>query len=157
MISTKELIQITENAVQTQNEETLKLLAEIEFLNKATWDYKNTVLRKLTSLENDMENLTQENIRLIKLRDSAFVERDACIGLIVQLAVANGIPAGVKGNIVVVELASGQVSWDFEESEAHLFESLPIYQKTIEDVEIGEKYRRVMNSGVRIAESPTNC
>jgi len=157
MLTTNEIIQIKEKAIENQNEESLQLVAEIERLNKEAWDYKNIVLRKLTSLENDMNRLVEENLRLIAIKDSAYVERDSCIGLIVQLAVANGITVGVKENTVVVELASGQVAWDFDESEAHLFEGLPAYSKVIENIEITEKYRRVMNPGIRAPGAPSSC
>jgi len=157
MLTTNEIIQIKEKATETGNSESLNLVAEIERLNKEAWDYKNIVLRKLTSLETDMNRLVAENLRLITLKDSSYVERDSCIGLIVKLAAANGLKVGVQGSVVVVELASGQVSWEFEESEAHLFEGLPVYQKTIENLEITEKYRRVMNPGIVLPESSSSC
>ena len=148
MLTTNELNVLREKVIEAKNEDGIALLNEVESLNKEAWDYKNIVLRKLTTLEEDMNRLVAENQRLISLRDSAEVERDACIGLLVQLAVANGIKAGVKGNLVVVDLKGGQVSWEFAETEAHLFETLPEYQKPIEDMEISEKYRRVMNPGL---------
>ena len=145
MLTTNELSRLREKVIETKNEESLVLLTEVESLNKEAWDYKNVVLRKLTTLEEDMNRLVTENARLLSLRDSAEVERDACVGLLVQLAVANGIKAGVKGNQVIVDLKSGQVSWEFAESESHLFENLPEYKNPVEVLEIGEKYRRVMN------------
>lgn len=112
-------------------------------------DYKNVVLRKLNSLEHDMNRLVAENERLVQARESAYVERDACLGLIAQLAAKCGLTTGVvNGNTVVVDLPSGQVSWDVEASESHLFAELPEYSNPIEEIEIMEKYRRVMNPGV---------
>ena len=104
---------------------------------------------KLDTLENDMERLAAENVRLIRERESTYVELDTCVGLIAQLAVANGLAAGVaKGNTVVIDLPGGQVSWTFAESEAHLFEGLNEYSKPIEEIDVLEKYRRVMNPGL---------
>ena len=157
MLTTNEIIQIKEKAIESGNEESLNLIAVIESLNQEAWEYRNIVLRKLTSLETDMNRLVDENARLIAVKDSAYVELDSCVGLIVQLAVANGLKVGVKANSVVIELASGQVSWEFAESEAHLFEGLPPYQKAIEAIEITEKYRRVMNPGIVTPEAPTHC
>lgn len=148
MLTTNELNLLREKVIAAKNEDGITLLTEVESLNKEAWDYKNIVLRKLTTLEEDMNRLVAENQRLITLRDSADVERDACIGLLVKLAVANGIKAGTKGNQVIVELKGGQVSWEFEETEVHLFEDLPEYENPIEDLEIAEKYRRVMNPGI---------
>ncbi len=106
------------------------------------------IQKKLDGLEKDMHRLLAENARLIRERESAYVERDSCLGLAMQLAVAHGYTAGVKNNTVIVDLPCGQVSWEFEESEAHLFENLPEYQKPIEEMTAVEKYRRVMNPGI---------
>ena len=105
--------------------------------------------QKLDSLEADMNLLVAENARLIQERISAYVERDSCIGLLSQLAVSNGLNAGtLPGNLVVIDLPAGPVSWDFEEAEAHLFAHLPQYQKPLEEIDVMEKYRRVMNPGI---------
>lgn len=134
------------------------LQEQIKQLNQEAIDYKNTVLRKLNSLEKDMHRLVAENQRLIQVKNAAYVERDACVGLIAQLALAHGFAVGVvHGNQVVVELPSGQVSWEFEEAEAHLFETLPPYKKSVEDIEVIEKYRRVMNSGILGAATSGDC
>ncbi len=149
MLKTNELNALREKIIESKNEDALILLTEVEHLQKESFDYKSTVLRKLTSLETDMNRLVAENSRLITLRDSAYVERDACIGLLVKLAIAKGFSAGIaNGNTVILELDKGQVSWEFGESEAHLFEGLPEYQKPIEDIDMVEKYRRVMNAGI---------
>ena len=95
-----------------------------------------------------MQRLVIENTRLIYERESANVERDACVALLLQVAVAHGLKAGVaNGNIAVLELPCGQVSWPFEESESHLLSMLPEYQNEIEEMDAPEKYRRVMNPG----------
>ncbi len=102
--------------------------------------------QRLDVIESDMQKLVAENLRLIRERESAFVELDSCVGLIMQLAVANGLKAGLANeNTVVLDLPSGQVSWHFEASEAHLFEFLPEYDQPIEEIDVLEKYRRVMN------------
>ncbi len=104
---------------------------------------------KLTELEHDMNRLIAENARLQRERDSSYVELDSCLGLVMRLAVAHGLTAGVaNGNLVVLDLPSGQVAWPFEESEAHLFEQLPVYEKPIEEMDAIEKYRRVMNPDI---------
>ncbi len=101
---------------------------------------------RLDVIETDMNRMTAENLRLLSEKESVYVERDSCIALMVQIAIKQGFNAGlVDGNIVVLDLPSGQVSWDFAESEAHLFEMLPAYTKPLEEISIGEKYRRVMN------------
>jgi hypothetical protein len=109
---------------------------------------QNELNQKLDRIERNMQLLLAENEKLIILRDSAFVERDACIGLAAQLAVAHGLTVGVSENTVVLDLTGGQVSWEFGESEAHLFGMLPPYAGQIEELDPVEKYRRVMNPGI---------
>ena len=96
-----------------------------------------------------MTQLVAENTRLIAIRNSAYVERDACLGLISQLAMESGYTSGITtDNTIVVELPSGQVSWVIEKEGVHLFTHLPVYSGTIEEMTIEEKYRRVMNAGI---------
>ena len=57
MITTSELIYLKEKAVESKNEESLNILSEIERLNIEAWDYKNIVLRTLTTIEADMNRL----------------------------------------------------------------------------------------------------
>lgn len=143
-----ELNALKTKAIESKNEESLALLMTIEQLQKESFDAKQVVLRKLNTLEEDMERLAKENERLIAMRESSDLERDACISLMVKLANKLGFVVGVVNKNVVLELKSGQVSWDFEESEAHLFEELPVYTKAIEEIDLVEKYRRVMNAGI---------
>ena len=127
MLTTNELNHLREKVIETKNEHGLTLLTEVENLNKEAWEYKSIVLRKLTTLEDDMNRLITENKRLIAVRESAYVERDSVIGLMVKFASAKGLKTGIKGNVVIVDLPVGQVSWEFEESESHLFENLSEY------------------------------
>ena len=150
MLTVNEISELNKKFIASKNEEALALLITIEQLQKSAFEYKDSVLRKLTTIEEDMNRLVAENERLITLRDSAYVERDACIGLLVKLAIANGATSGVVPgkNRVVVELKNGQVFWDFEESEDHLFEGLPAYTKPVEEIDMVEKYSRVMNAEI---------
>ena len=124
------------------------LVSEVERWQEYVLKYNDGINQQLNSIEQDIAQMESENDRLLTLKNSLSVERDACTGLIAQLAHSKGLRVGVApGNRVVVELPSGQVSWNFEESEAHLFEGLPAWDSTIEieELSIVEKYRRVMN------------
>lgn len=128
-----------------------KLTAEVERLKKYIADYSSTVTQKIDLIEKDLVRMDAENSRLILAKDLAFVERDACIGLLVKLAMASGWRAGVAhGNAVIIDLPNGQVSWEFNESEAHLFSGLPTYPNSIEEITIEEKYSRVMNANLPV-------
>lgn len=139
------------NQIRTQSapEDINKLINEVERLQKYVQDYSASVNKKVDEIEAGMNELQAENARLLSLRESASVERDACIGLLLQLAISNGYRAGIApGNIVAVDLPSGQVSWEFGVSEAHLFANLPAYPDAIQELEIAEKYSRIMNPGI---------
>ena len=111
--------------------------------------YLSSINQKVDTLEETMIELEAENKRLIAARESAYIERDACIGLLMRLANKTGFTVGVApGNLVVADLPGGQISWEFGESEAHLFSELPAFRGTVEELSIEEKYYRVMNPGV---------
>ena len=134
----------------------LSLLDEVVRLSTFTEEYSSKVSKKLDGLEQDMLNLEKENDRLRKINVSTYFERDACIGLIARMALLNGIKVGTgkftdggqSQNRVVIDLPSGQVSWEYLESEAHLFESLPPYNGAIENQTESVTYTRVMNPNI---------
>lgn len=127
-----------------------KMKAEVDRLQQQLQAYTAAVGSKVDSIEDGMERLITENERLIALRQSAEVERDAVVALAAELALAAGMNAGnVDNAIVAIDLPSGQVSWEIASSEAHLIAKLPRYENELENLEISDKYDRVMNSGVR--------
>jgi hypothetical protein len=122
--------------------------SELALLKKQMSDYTASVNAKLGGLEADMEALLAENRRLIDLRESAQVELDLCVALIGRLASKAGLGAGAAGgDTVVVQLPSGQVSWQLSPSQLHALEELPRYPGPVEELEIQEKYKRVMKPG----------
>ncbi len=143
-------------------EDRVVLLAEVERLLKFVETFSTRVNAQLDILENDMVLLDQDNQRLRKNSRSSDFERDACIGLIAKMAVALKIPVGTQRtasveldengkesqqiqNRVILDLPSGQVAWEYLESEAHLFETLPAYPRALESQSIQENYLKIMN------------
>jgi hypothetical protein len=149
MLTANEIKELNARFIANKNEEAMALLITMEKMIAESYEYKQTVLRKLTTIETDMGRLLDENEKQIAMREAAFVERDSCVGLLIKLAIKTGMTAGLaNGNTVVLDLPSGQVSWQFEESEAHLFEALPAYTKPVEEIELVEMYTRVMNAEI---------
>jgi hypothetical protein len=159
MLSEAQLTEILERNAHSQD--SVALVAEIKRLARLIVEHGARVEASLSSLESDMFRLEDENARLRSLRDSAYVERDACVSLLARLALAQGLDAGthrttsvstttasLPENRVVVDLPSGQVSWDFLDADSHLFEALPQYRKSVEALEIQEIYARVLNPGL---------
>lgn len=150
MLTAQKLMAIEDISVR---EDVLALIDEVGKLTDATRKLSANAEAKLKSLEQDMHRLEAENARLRKIADSGYVERDACIGLLARMAVRLGLktgtaeiqsPAGTERR-VIVDLPSGQVSWDYLDTEAHLFESLPQYGDPVETLAVQDTYARVMN------------
>jgi hypothetical protein len=123
------------------------LFAETLRLNMHVSQFTSQVSEKLTALEADMLILEAENARVKNVCESTYFERDACIGLISKMATLMKIPVGIVQNRVVIDLPSGQVSWDFLESEAHLFDRLPQYAHSLREQTVQDLYAKVMNPG----------
>lgn len=82
-------------------------------------------------------------------KDGAYEERNRVVAVLARL-----FPAGLKKtNIsdwspewhgcVYIDLPTGQVSWHFHDSQAHLFKGLPAYEGQWDGHDTEEKYRRV--------------
>ncbi|OFZ21270.1 MAG: hypothetical protein A2X94_07390 [Bdellovibrionales bacterium GWB1_55_8] len=148
--------ELNQMKARSQDSDVALLIQELKNMQRYVFDYNNQVEKKLDLLESDMLLLEAENKRLIAVKESATIERDACVGLIGQLARSCGMKVGVAAdNLVVVELPSGQVSWQFSETEAHLFETLPPYEGDIQEIPIEETYSRVMNPGLGLSPIQT--
>lgn len=100
-------------------------------------------------------------------KDGAYEERNRCVSLIARMALAMGFSAGtartaIEGwsedwhGCVYVDLPSGQVSWHYHDSHAHLFEDLPGYIGKWDGHDTPEKYRRVDAAGRGVPLPQTN-
>lgn len=100
------------------------------------------------------DSLQTQVLALAKQKDNAYLERNCCVALIARMALASGWRAGTARTAidgwsedwhgcVYVDLPTGQVSWHFHDSQAHLFSDLPAYGSTWDGHDTPEKYRRV--------------
>lgn len=87
-------------------------------------------------------------------KDGAYLERNRCVALIARMAIAAGYTAGIARTAiegwsedwhgcVYVDLPTGQASWHYHDSQAHLFAGLPSYTGAWDGHNTPEKYRRV--------------
>lgn len=87
-------------------------------------------------------------------KDGAYLERNRCVALIAQMAIALGLKAGkartaIEGwsddwhGCIYIDLPAGQVSWHYHDSQAFLFDALPAYEGKWDGHDTEEKYRRV--------------
>ncbi len=97
---------------------------------------------------------SQEVQELRDKKDAAYLERNQCVALIARMAVAMGLPVAVTKTAIegwsedwhgciFIGLPTGQVSWHFHDSQAHLFEGLPHREQAWDGHDTPEKYRRV--------------
>lgn len=103
--------------------------------------------RRIAALRSELEQMRQR-------KDGAYLERNRCVALIAQMALALGLKAGktrtaIEGwsddwhGCVYIDLPVGQVSWHFHDSQAYLFDFLPAYDGKWDGHDTDEKYRRV--------------
>lgn len=87
-------------------------------------------------------------------KDAAYEERNRVVAALAAMALGHGWIAGrartsIPGwsedwhGCVYIDLPSGQVSWHYHDSHAHLFEFLPTYMGEWDGHDTPEKYRRV--------------
>jgi hypothetical protein len=172
MMSHSQLVEIQSRIDSGATSEELRgdaqaLLSEVMRLTGFVKEFSSQVTGKLETLEEDMVRMENENARLRSVCESTYFERDACVGLIARLARLNGMPAGTgkfksqqensdgsqslhDQHRVVVDLPTGQVSWEYLEAEAHLFESLPEYAGELKDQSVRDIYSKVMEPGLAV-------
>lgn len=87
-------------------------------------------------------------------KDGAYAERNQCVALIAKFAWAHGCRVGIAKTAiegwdeawhgcVYIDLPTGQVSWHYHDSDAHLFDFLAPYQGEWDGHSTPEKYARV--------------
>ena len=98
--------------------------------------------------------LQTQLLQMTATKDGAYLERNRCVALIARMALAMGLRAGtartaIEGwdeawhGVVYIDLPTGQASWHYHDSQAHLFANLPAYTGTWDGHDTPEKYRRV--------------
>lgn len=110
----------------------------------------------------------QEQIETLeRQKDGAYFERNQCVALIARMAQRLGHRVGVARTAidgwspdwhgcVYMQLPTGQVSWHFHDSQAHLFADLPAWQEAWDGHSTEEKYRRVNLAFAGNASGPGN-
>jgi hypothetical protein len=154
----KARVENKETTLEQLRNDAQTLLAQFSRQQTYSQELTARVELRLHAIEQDMELLEQENQRLRRNAISTFFERDACVGLLIRLAVAQGMTAGLSQRetehgterLVVLDLPSGQVSWEYLDTEAHLFDWLPQYSGSVKDQEVTEIYSKVMNPGLQL-------
>jgi len=83
-------------------------------------------------------------------KDSAYAERNQVVAALARLFPSGTARTAIEGwsddwhGCVYIDLPTGQVSWHFHDSQAHLFADLPPYQGKWDGHDTPEKYRRLV-------------
>lgn len=102
----------------------------------------------------EIERLNAENARLRERKDGAYEERNRVVALLTSV-----FPSGVKKTAisgwdaewhgcVYIDLPTGQASWHYHDSQAHLFSHLPPYQGEWDGHTTDVKYERVARAAL---------
>lgn len=82
-------------------------------------------------------------------KDAAYLERNQVVAALSKLFPAGVAKTAIEGwsedwhGCVYIDLPTGQVSWHFHDSQAHLFAHLPLYEKPWDGHTTEEKYTRL--------------
>ena len=99
------------------------------------------------SLPKEGEQEALEAMRALK--DAAYEERNKVVAALAKLFPSGIARTAIEGwsddwhGCVYIDLPTGQVSWHFHDSQAHLFDGLPPYTKPWDGHDTPEKYRRL--------------
>lgn len=82
-------------------------------------------------------------------KDAAYLERNQVVAALATVFPAGVARTAIEGwsedwhGCVYIDLPTGQVSWHYHDSQAHLFAHLPPYAGTWDGHDTEEKYRRL--------------
>jgi hypothetical protein len=103
----------------------------------------------LEDLRREHQQLLTELQQMTALKDSAYLERNQVVA-----ALAKSFPSGIAKTAiegwsedwhgcVYIDLPTGQASWHYHDSQAYLFEGLPVYEGQWDGHDTPQKYQRL--------------
>jgi len=108
-----------------------------------------SALYRVVETDLRIDELTAKNADLEARKDEAYLERNQLVALLSKLFPAGKSRTAIEGwsedwhGCVYIDLPTGQASWHYRDSQAHLFDHLPEYQGTWDGHTTDEKYRRI--------------
>jgi hypothetical protein len=98
----------------------------------------------------DKEMAQAQALRAMEARkDAAYLERNQLVALLSKIFPAGKRKTAIEGwsedwhGCVYIDLPTGQASWHYHDSQAHLFEHLPEYQGEYDGHTTEQKYQRI--------------
>ena len=109
--------------------------------------------QRIAALEAELAKVKAERDAAVakerEAKDGAYLERNQCVAALSKLFPATVSRTAIDGwsedwhGCVYIDLPSGQVSWHFHDSQAHLFAHLPYGSVKWDGHDTPEKYRRL--------------
>jgi len=102
----------------------------------------------------EIERLRAENERLRARKDGAYEERNRVVALLASLYPSGTAKTNIPGwhaewhGCVYIDMPTGQASWHYHDSQAHLFAHLPSYQGKWDGHDTAKKYERVARAAL---------
>lgn len=127
------------------------------------------LLDELSAATERAERAEADRDKYRRRKDEAYTERNRLVALLCRLVISSGGVAGRHKHepdpdptwdpewltLVAIDLPTGQVSWHFHDSDAHLVAELPTYPGSWDGHDTPEKYRRVL--ACESIEAGKNC
>lgn len=104
------------------------------------------------------EPLNDALAEMTRQKDAAYEERNKLVAVLTKFFPSGTARTAIEGwsddwhGCVYIDLPSGQVSWHYHDSQAHLFADLPPYPKPWDGHTTEEKYRRL--AALELASCP---
>ena len=125
-----------------------------------SWDVDYRSMRR--ALTAALSTLLDHYAEMEAQKDAAYLERNKVVAALASVFPSGIARTAIEGwsddwhGCVYIDLPTGQASWHYHDSQAHLFEHLPVYTGKWDGHDTEEKYRRVLAlpSGAALAAAP---
>ncbi len=107
------------------------------------------------SLEYQLEVAREELEKMRAVKDGAYFERNQVVAFLANVFPSGRRKTAIEGwsedwhGCVYIDLPTGQASWHYHDTHAHLFAHLPLYTKQWDGHTSDEKYARMAKLSVR--------
>lgn len=123
----------------TDEERVLEIADSYLSGDSASWEVADPIMRDLCSELRSMRDR----------KDGAYLERNQVVAALAKCFPSGTARTAIEGwsddwhGCVYIDLPTGQVSWHYHDSQAHLFADLPPYAGKWDGHDTPEKYRRL--------------
>jgi hypothetical protein len=109
----------------------------------------NVMMCKLRGWQENADTLAAALADMERRKDAAYEERNRVVAALAKVFPSGVARTAIEGwsddwhGCVYIDLPTGQASWHFHDSQAHLFDGLPAYTKPWDGHTTEQKYERL--------------